>query len=250
MSKQKRWSRIIESCKSRDHLSVDELVDILHVSPATVRRDLQQMEDLNMITRYHGGAKISGSQYDEPSMIIKSEANTAQKRQIAYLAAKQIRNNQMIYIDAGSTTYEMINYISVKNITVVTPGIPHLSILGKREIPTIVLGGAFRYSTEAVTGAQAAKQLEEMYFDIAFIGTNAIHEQIGFTTSNEMEAATKNMAIQRSKVSYILADSSKFNMLCPVKFANLDDAIILSDSIGDFDKEKIRYILTDGTTNI
>lgn len=242
MNKEKRWTQIIELCKLKETVMVDEIVKQLKISPATVRRDLQAMEDLEMIVRTHGGAKITGSQYDEPSMILKAESNTAEKKQIAYVAAKCIQDNQMIYLDAGSTTYAMLEYITAKNITVVTPGIPHVQILGKKGISTIMLGGIVRWSTQAITGKQASKQLNDYYFDLCFIGTNGIHEQIGFTTSNEMEAETKSLAIQHSKQAYILADASKFNRLCLVQFAKLNEATIICDDTNGFDEKMVKLL--------
>jgi DeoR family fructose operon transcriptional repressor len=246
MSKQKRWSVIIETCKTHERISVEELTELLNVSPATIRRDLQEMEDLQMIERFHGGARISSNQYNEPAMVIKAETNQSEKKQIAFMAAKMIKDNQMVFIDAGSTTYEMIQYIRAKNITVVTPGVPHLSLLGSRNISTIVLGGKLRWSTEAITGNTAIRQMEDLYFDISFVGTNGIHEQIGFTTSNEPEAETKHLAITHSKHPYILTDHSKFNMLCPVQFAKLNEATIITDYVEGFNTKLINYISLDG----
>ena len=249
MKKEQRWSQIVEYCKSNPSSSVDDLVNYLHVSAATVRRDLSEMEEQNMIVRYHGGARINSDQYNEPSMILKTEANIPAKKHIALLAAQQIEDNQMIYIDAGSTTYAMIPFITARNITVVTPGIPHLALLGGKGISTIVLGGVLRWSTQAITGQQAVHQMEDLYFDECFIGTNAIHEQIGFSTSNEMEAATKAAAIHHSKTSFILADHTKFNKLNPVPFASRGDAIILCDDLAGFPKNKIHFMTTAGETS-
>ena len=250
MSKQNRWSQIIDLCRQKETVTVSELVDRLGASPATIRRDLQDMEDLRMLERFHGGARLSGSSYNEPAMLIKSELNAHEKRQIGYLAAKQIKDNMMVYLDAGSTTYEMLNYIRARNITVVTSGVPHLSVLGQQGISTIVLGGKLHWPTEAITGKTAIRQMEDLYFDISFVGTNGIHEQIGFTTSNELEAETKHLAITHSRCPYILADSSKFHKLCPVPFAGLDEAVILTDGIAGFDETLIRYITTGGSTNL
>lgn len=242
MNKQLRWFQITDLCKQKEIVSVTEIADALLISPATVRRDLQEMEDLGMIIRTHGGAKITGDQTEEPSMILKAESNSSEKKQIAYAAAKLIKDNQMVYLDAGSTTYAMIEYIIAKNITVVTPGIPHVELLGKKGISTIMLGGIVRWSTQAITGKQATKQLNDYYFDVCFIGTNGIHEQIGFTTSNEMEADTKALAIHHSKQAYILADESKFNRLCLIQFAKLDEAIVICNNTRNFDEQKINCI--------
>lgn len=244
--KQARWNDIMRLARENGTITVAKICNQLGASEATIRRDLQEMDDLHLLTRFHGGAKLNESQYIEPAMVIKAETQKEQKKQVAYCAAKQIQDNQMVYLDAGSTTCEMIKYISAKNITVVTPGIPQLSILGQRGINTIVLGGSLYWSTEAITGKQALAQLSELYFDTAFLGTNGIHEQFGFSTSNELEAETKSMAIRNSKTAYIVTDSTKFNLLRPIQFAHLDEAIIITDTIPSFDCSKIRYILANG----
>lgn len=63
--------------------------------------------------------------------------------------------------------------------------------------------------------------MENLFFDVAFIGTNGIHEQSGFFTSNELEASTKSLAMKHARISYVVSDSTKFNQLRPVKFASL-----------------------------
>lgn len=248
--KQERWNEIMMYARESGTITVAELCSQLGASEATIRRDLQEMDDLHLLTRFHGVAKLNESQYIEPAMVIKAETQKEQKKQVAYCAAKQIKDNQMVYLDAGSTTCEMIKYITAKNITVVTPGVPHLTLLGQRGINTIVLGGSLYWSTEAITGKQAISQLNELFFDTAFIGTNGIHEQFGFSTSNELEAETKAMALRHAKIGYIVTDATKFNLLRPSQFAKLNEAIIITDSIPDFDRTKIRYILSNGETNL
>lgn len=250
MMKQERWNDIMALAREKGTITVADLCQQLGASEATIRRDLQEMDDLHLLTRFHGGAKLNESQYIEPAMVIKAETQKEQKRQVAYCAAKQIKDNQMVYLDAGSTTCEMVKYITAKNITVVTPGISLLSILGQRGINTIVLGGSLYWSTEAITGKTALNQLSDLYFDTAFIGTNGIHEQFGFSTSNDMEAETKAMAIHHAKSPYIVTDSSKFNQLRPSQFAKLNEAVIITDSIPDFNLSLIRYILPNGKTNL
>ncbi len=247
MTKQFRWRLITETLTQRQTATVDELTEILRVSPATVRRDLAEMEDLRMLTRYHGGARISSIQSEEPHMIIKSELNQKEKTSIAIRAAKLISDDQMVFLDAGSTTFGMIRYITAKNITVVTPGIPHLTALYERDITTIALGGPVRPETQAIAGRQTVEMIESMYFDVAFMGVNGIHEKIGFTTSNESEAATKQAAISRSSSPYVLADSSKFGHLSPFSFGKLEDAVIVTTSVPDpFIEAGARYLLTGG----
>ena len=250
MTKQFRWKLIADTLNEKQTATVDELVELLKVSPATVRRDLQEMEDLRMITRFHGGARISNGQLEEPHMIIKSEINQKEKISIAIRAAKLISDDQMVYLDAGSSTFEMIRHIKAKNITVVTPGIPHLTALYERDISTIALGGPVRPGTQAIAGRQTVEMIENMYFDVAFLGVNGIHDKIGFTTSNESEAATKGAALNRATAPYVIADSSKFNHLSPFAFGKLDEAVVVTTDIPDsFITAGARYILTGGRSS-
>ena len=103
-------------------MSVHDLSKHFDVSLATIRRDLLQMEDNSLIDRYHGGAKMNASGLMEPPMNLKQSTNAAAKNMVARYAARLIKDYQMIYIDAGSATLEMIDYIVSKNITVVTIG--------------------------------------------------------------------------------------------------------------------------------
>lgn len=249
MNKQTRWNMISELCKADGSMRVNDLISAVGASPATIRRDLREMEDLGILTRYHGGAKINHSRLEEPVMSIKHMQNLDLKRHIALAAARKIKDNEIIYLDAGSTIFEMLQFINASNITIVTIGIQHLKLLGEKKIHTIVLGGNLYWNTEALTGSQTIKQMEDLYFDKAFLGTNGIHVHGGFTTSNEQEANTKAMAIKHAEKAYVLADSSKFNKLLPFKFADLKDVIVLTNEVKDFDKSLLSFELLDGTHN-
>lgn len=227
MVKQERWKIIIDLCKKNEKVYSEDLKIACKTSIATVRRDLQQMEDLNLVQRFHGGVMLNPEANELP-MLYRSNEQISEKTWIAKQAALQIKDNQTIYLDAGSSTYEMIPFIHSKNITVVTIGIPHLSLLMENNIRTIVLPGFVRKSTEAITGAQTLNQLDNFYFDCAFLGVNGIHEKAQITTTNEWEAAVKEKVIQQSNKAFILADQTKFNKICPIKYANLEDVICIS----------------------
>lgn len=248
--KQKRWSKILEICESNNIVSVNELINHLNVSEATIRRDLQNMEDNNLIVRFHGGAKLNENSNIEKSMSMKTLLNIEEKNYISTYAASLIKDGDIVFLDAGSTTYNLIDHIKAKDITIVTIGIPHLSKLSQKEIKTFVVSGFVKSSTVAVTGKETVNQISKMVFDIAFIGTNGIHTQAGFTTPEEYEGEVKSMVIEKSKESYILADSSKFNKLYFVKFATLDEVKVITDKkIDNFDYSLIDCIFVGENVN-
>lgn len=234
--KDKRWSRILELCEKQNIVTVEELVQALHVSEATIRRDLCYMEDNGLIARFHGGARMIDAQRTEKSMNMKSLLNVKEKEKISRYRASLIQDGQIVFLDAGTTTYNLIDYIKAKEITVVTTGIPHLTKLSQRNIKTFVLSGFIKPNTVAVTGKETVSQISNMNFDIALLGTNGVHPIAGFTTPEEYEGEAKSMVIQRAKKTYILADKSKFNKLCFVHFADLDEVtVIVDEKIEDFD---------------
>lgn len=244
--KNRRWSKILELCEKQSAVTVQELVEQLQVSEATIRRDLQNMEDSGLVTRFHGGARLLETQLEEKSMTMKSWLNIEEKEKISRYGASLIQDGQIVFLDAGTTTYNLIDYITAKDITVVTTGIPHLTKLSQHNIKTFVLSGFVKPSTVAVTGKETVSQIRNMTFDLALLGTNGVHPQAGFTTPEEYEGEVKATAIQRSKKSYILADKSKFNKLCFVRFANLDEAtVILDEKIENFDYDLIHYIIAE-----
>ncbi|MBQ6655601.1 MAG: DeoR/GlpR transcriptional regulator [Erysipelotrichaceae bacterium] len=234
MRKEVRWNNIIATIREQQNVSVQQLAEMYNTSLSTIRRDLQEMEDLAIIERYYGGARINDSRISEPPMMLKHGTNTPAKQEVGRYAASLIKDNQMIYIDAGSATFAMLDYILARNITVVTIGIPHINKLIEKGINTIVLGGTVRKSTMAITGTKTLDQFDSYFFDVAFLGVNGIHEKTGLSTTNDFEAASKHKVITRSQITYALADHSKFNMIYPGKYADFGDVTILTDTIGSF----------------
>lgn len=242
MAMQKRWTSILNLLKTNNEISSVELAKELDTSVATIRRDLVKMEELNLISRYHGGAKALNQETEFP-IVMRSEQNSDYKVKVGRYAATLIQDHQMVYIDAGSATLAMIPYITAKNITVVTIGIPQIIALIEKKINTIVIGGSIRESTSAITGFKTIEQVSDYCFDIAFLGTNAVHKKIGLSTTNDMEAACKAKVIERSSKTYVLADESKFNKICPCAFSPLNKVRIITNGTNDYEYDSNNIII-------
>ena len=225
-----RWNKILDLLDEKGSLNLKELMEYCNVSEATIRRDLTNLEDKNLLYRTHGGAmKRSAARGSEESVEAKREEYLQEKRAVAkYLCDNVVQSGQTIYLDAGTSTYEMIEHLRDRRITVVTNSTYHLPKLINNKIHTIILGGTLKHSTQAVIGYSAVEQLKKYSFDMCFVGCNGIDESFGVTTAEENEAFIKTTAIQGSKKKYILADKSKFGHRKFQKFAELDDIIIVS----------------------
>ena len=205
----------------------------IDASESTVRRDLLELDRLGKLNRVHGGATLTDRQFvlNEADIEEKIRKNVNEKKAIAEFAAMQIQDGDFVYLDAGTTTLLMIDFITARDAQFVTNGIVHARNLAARGLRTHVLGGELKSSTEAVVGAEAVQALQNYNFSKAFLGTNGIHPKFGYTTPDSDEALLKTAAMERSFVKYIVSDYSKFGKVTTVTFAQLDEAAIITDQV-------------------
>lgn len=229
MLTEERYKIILDALKQKEIVSVAELMTLTESSESTIRRDLTSLENMNELKRVYGGATLLKRKFSELSYNEKIVKNIKEKDAIAKYAAALISDGDCIYIDAGTTTYEMIKYINKKDILVVTNGLKHIDALVESDIPSYIIGGKIKTKTKAIIGFEALKRIESLRFDKAFIGINGVHSKFGFTTPYEEEAVLKEAAIKFSMESFVLADKSKFGEVSFVKVADLNQASIITD---------------------
>ncbi|MFC4023357.1 DeoR/GlpR family DNA-binding transcription regulator [Oceanobacillus longus] len=230
MLTEERHSFIIKRLNESGIVKSHELMTELNCSESTIRRDLAQLENNGILTRIHGGAKRNYQLDEELSYTTKTFKNVQEKDKIGIFAASLIEKNDVIYLDAGTTTLAMIDYLNTDTITVVTNGILHASLLADKNINTIQLGGKVKNSTKAIIGASSLNELKNFRFTKAFLGINGIDIAYGCTTPDPEEAALKTLAHHQSAVTYVLADKSKWDKVSFAKVCDLEEVTILTDS--------------------
>lgn len=233
MLTEERRQAILRLLEETTVVKSQELSSLLNASESTIRRDLQELEDDNLLVRIHGGAKRILNLAFEQDMLEKSFINVQEKQKIGALAAKFIQDNDVIYLDAGSTTLEMIPFITQKNITVVTNSVHHAAKLVDMGIHTIILGGTLKLSTKAITGSTSLEQLSHFHFNKIFLGMNGIHLSFGLTTPDPEEAALKALAIAQSEDTYVLIDQTKLNKISFTKVAEIEKVTLLTDQCSE-----------------
>ncbi len=230
MLTEERHKKILQLVNKNDIVNINELLQCLDASESTLRRDLQTLEDQGSLTRIHGGAKKKQDLNFEASMEEKTYHHHQEKVNIAQVAAALIQKNDIIYLDAGSTTIEMIAFLPTNaNLKIVTNSVRHASLLIERKIETIILGGNIKLSTQATYGASSSSQLENFHFNKAFLGMNGAHLKAGFTTPDPEEAALKKIALTHCEKAFVLLDASKFQRITFTKVADLDAAEIITN---------------------
>lgn len=222
---------ILELLAENEVVKLQDFVDATSSSESTIRRDLIQLENEKKLKRVHGGASLLSQKGEELSILEKSTKNLVEKEAVAKYAASLIRDNDCIFLDAGTTAFMMIPHIKASGVKVVTNGLTHLEALLEHDVSTYLIGGYIKKKTRALIGRGAVEGLEQYRFDKCFIGVNGIHNEYGFTTPDPEEAAVKKQAMNLSQETFILGDHTKFNEVTFSKFAELNQATIITNPI-------------------
>lgn len=231
MMNEERHKIIMRELIKNGTVHVLDLVELLHASESTIRRDLLELDRQGLLKRIHGGAIV----IDKKNEIIENPLSERQLQQleekdaIGNYASTLLDDNELVYIDAGSSTLKFVEHITQKNATYVTNGLLHAQLLSQNGCKVICLGGEIRGVTGACVGTRTLLELSRYHFTKGFFGTNGIDIEHGFTTPDMEEATIKEYAFKQCQNCYVLCDHTKFNKVSPVHFGDIKDAIIITD---------------------
>ncbi|MBY7144623.1 DeoR/GlpR transcriptional regulator [Virgibacillus sp. NKC19-3] len=241
MLTEERHAFILQILKRNGIVKSQDLMNQLECSESTIRRDLRQLEETGDLKRIHGGAKRIYQLDEELPTSEKSFKNIQEKQIIGKRATSLIQENDVIFMDAGTTTLAMVPYLQGKSITVVTNGIQHASLLAEQQIETFLIGGKIKHSTKAIIGSVSLNELKNYRFNRVFLGMNGIDPEFGCTTPDPEEAALKQRAHEQAAVTYLLADQSKWNKVSFAKVCDMEEVTIITNNIPEnlqYNKEK------------
>ena len=226
-----RHQIILNELDKKGNVTVASLVELTGASESSIRRDLVELDHQGFLKRVHGGATLipKVTHTIEDPLGKRQLLNADEKKKIAKYAAGMIEANDVVYLDAGSSTLELIEYLDQKEAHYITNGLMQAQQLTLKGFHVVCLGGEVRNITGACVGASTMKLLSRYHFSKGFFGTNGIDLMNGFTTPDSEEAVIKELAMERCQMSYVLSDHSKFNKVYHVTFGQINDAVIITD---------------------
>ena len=230
---EERAAKILAEIKENEILTFADLAAKVGISESTIRRDIAELDERGKLKKIRGGATgilnpVTTSEYDIPA---KLKINMEEKRKIARYAAKTISGDDMVYIDAGTTTLMMIPYIDAPEAVFITNGVEQAKRLANAGYVVHLAGGKYKRTTDATVGHGAVQSISKYNFTKCFMGTNGVDEEHGYTTPDIDEALIKEAAIHRSYIAYVLADHSKFKKVSTVTFSEIGRACIITDKV-------------------
>lgn len=209
-----RRDHLMAMVQHQGSIRVEDAVPTLGVSPATVRRDLEILEDHGRLQRVHGGAVRIETCLAEPLFDDKTLIAPREKRGIAQKALTFIAEGDTVYLDGGSTVLELARKLRGRpDLTVVTNSLRSAIELGGAGPRLILVGGEFRRRSQTMIGSLTRYMLETIHLDKAFMGTMGFSLDEGLTTTDPNEAFTKELIMKRAEKIFLLADSSKAGKL-------------------------------------
>lgn len=231
---------ILDYLKKHGNITTNEVCQLLQVSPATARNDLNRLEKDKLVLKTHGGASLLETESENlmPAFIFgeRQQVNQREKEAITDAAVKLIEDNQCIIMDASSTALTLAKKLSkFSRIIVVTNGI--YTMLELKDMPNITvisIGGIVTKNSGSVEGLLGKDLLSHINADAAFVSARGFTLEEGLTDFNIYESELKKEMIRHSKKVVALLDSTKLETSSTANFCSAGEIdLIITDSGAD-----------------
>ena len=213
-------------------VSMVELCDAFHVSMNTIRADVAALEETGTVTKVYGGVR-SAMQQEVPLFTLRTHQHADAKWAIARAAARHISDGDTLFLDAGTTTMQVIEALPMDiRLTVVTGNVQVLPQVNSHpNIDLMVMPGLYNRRTGSVSGVNTMEFLSQHHFIKALMATTGLSADGKLNVSSYMEYEIKRHALRQSDHCILLCDSSKFGALGLIGYGSLSDIdLLITDS--------------------
>lgn len=227
-----RRTKILNLIQEDGHAKVQKLSQLFNVSEVTIRQDLEQLEQMGLVQREHGGAFLKDVGVFAKTGKLFNTTHIEEKTEIALKAAQLVQEGDDIILDSGSTTTELARQlVGYKDLTVITNALNIAYILGANPgINLIVSGGEFKPPTFSLTGEIAANTFKGIHVKKLFLATAGISNDMQLTYPSISDLVVKSAMIRSAENIFLLADSSKIGVS---SFASLGRITLVDSLITD-----------------
>jgi DeoR/GlpR family transcriptional regulator of sugar metabolism len=223
MLQAERLQAIRELAEKEDIISWERLMQMLNVSKATIRRDVNQLAAEGCIEKTRGGILSLQSDALEPSLQARNVQNTSEKKRIAQAALEYIHPDDFIFFDSGSTVKEITPLIpsSLRFSAMTYDLYIALELSKKPGVDVFITGGTIRKHFETAHGYMTERDLQEFHAQTAFMGADAIRLNSGIHGYNMNDIRPKQIMIENSDQTILLCDHTKFEKTAYIHISEL-----------------------------
>lgn len=217
--------------KIKDHLAVHQIVrtadlcDLLETSEATIRRDLEWLEQKGILERTHGGAMLSQRMLFEQEYQQRAQHHPEEKKRIGELAASLIEDGDIVFINSGTTATQVLEHIRRDvRVTIFTNNLSGALESNHADFHYYLTGGELQPRSNSLAGRFAIDNIRQVYANKAILGVDGISVKHGCTVPTNAEAEVVRQMIERTKGQIIIvADRSKWGVVSNFSIANIED---------------------------
>lgn len=243
MKPHERHTQILQLLRQDGFVTVVDLSQTLAVSQMTIRRDLDELQEIGLLSRYHGGASLAPERGDmEWPFMLREREHWEQKQRIGKKAATYVQYGDVVILDGGSTVLQAAKHLTQDRLTVMSNCLPTLSILAsRRNINLMGTGGTFYWDNQCFIGPIAVNAIKSINANIALMGTSGLSLKNGLTNRKIEEAEVKRAMIETAAKRILLMDSSKMNChtLATVGPVEMIDILVTDDGLAAEDKKAL-----------
>ncbi|ULT56381.1 DeoR/GlpR family DNA-binding transcription regulator [Neobacillus drentensis] len=233
MIKEKRIKKIHDYVIKQKSASLDDLVSVFDVSKNTIRRDIQTLVERGDLKKVYGGVSVIHKKLE--CIQDRKARNQNQKASIVEKASSYVDDGDVVFIDSGTTTIEMIEYIKDKSLTIFTNSIEFIiRALPFTNLTVISTGGLLDRKTDSFGSPLYIDLLSNYNIKKAFMASTGISLSNGVTNASPLESELKKAIVKRSSEVFLLVDHDKFDKYGLMTYCNLDE---------------IDYLVTDKSPN-
>jgi len=219
-------------------VDVADLARRFEVTTETIRRDLSDLQQRDLVWRVHGGAVPVERHHHEPMVDARDMQNAAEKLRIGREAIREVPEQGAVIIDSGSTGQRFAEVFPVdRAVHVLTNSLITAATLARRGVAQLtVLGGGVRTNTFAMVDASTVDAVRGLRVDVLFISCDGLSFQRGLTTPYRDEAMLKRAMIESARRVVAIADQSKLGNDQLFGYAELHEIdVLITDSRVDDD---------------
>ena len=243
-----RQQAILKRVSQKGEAYVQDLSEELDVTPMTIRRDLECLEQRGELARIHGGAICTKPAVIEFEFMERNRMRLAEKQAIAWEVARTIKPGMTLTLDTGTTTLEVARAIAgIPGLKVLTSSLAIASVLhGHDNIDLVLLGGNARKSSPDLFGPLTEENLLQFRTNLAILGADAVNRQGVYTTDPETSRVSKAIIAGSEKV-VLVVDSGKFGRTSFSKCADWGKIfrVVTDSGIGSGDRRWLKKAVSE-----
>ena len=253
MQREERHASIVKLVGQRGFMSIDALAQHFNVTPQTIRRDINELSDQDLVSRYHGGAGLPSS-VQNIAYQARQVHCLEEKRRIAEAVARHIPDDASLFINIGTTTEEVARaLLRHRGLRVITNNLQVASILCENpSVEVIITGGVVRPVDRAIVGEAASDFVSQFRVDFGIIGISGIDADGSLLDFDYREVRVSQAIIENSRQVFLVADHTKFERKPMVRLGDVGmlDAFFTDETppqsvLDQMEKHDVRLYVAD-----